>query len=811
MLSHLAAFDAMGFQGALKQTLQTGSKVVELIYPKLERHLWRRDWQPDSSLAEAETGSIWASAVAGDLVEAMTNKLRFETDRRQEYIPLAFGSTYQWIFDRQPKKSPEGLPLWHSFPDWLESTSDSVYWISGKPGSGKSVMMKYIAEQTGTLTHLQRWSDPLPVILLSYFAWKPGDSLQSSSEGLKRAVLHQAVCQQPEIISLISPRRWALANALPYSQRFPDWENWEVDESFDLLLRSCGQTFKLAMFIDGLNEFGIDPEEVLKVIKYISPTDPEFLKLCVASRPWVQFDVVFSNVPQLRMERLTKDDISTFVADVLHEYDHFREILRIYPNLTQGLMKEIVAKSRGIFLWVSLVVRSLSESLINRDNFQELHARLYSLPSDISDFYDLIWERTDPFYRRDGSWMIQIVAAAQNPLGALTLWLADESRAKRVDVTELPNEIRRSAPIMLKRRLESRTGGILELTQSDSGNYDVVDFSHPTARDWAQQSETWKRICASYGEDFDPYIVLFEAETLTSLMPDRREPLATKRSLWYASQSCERNTDTARLVKLMESFDETMQKYEEGELHWSHNQCFNIPSMTLRGPVEGPVDGTTEDTATGTARSTAWSVAEGTAENTAPTTIDATAPKPLQLLYMFGLSQLLSYLDPAELQLDSEDQYRQSPIDLMMRSKHRGTTLNAVEEADDTSESGTVYTQVSTDSTRHRTDSYGTDLAAQLYRDLGASRKEDIARVSEALPRILQLFAFKIGKEGQSRDYQDIVHFIHRYRSSGNISGLIILIYYGLTSHLAPLPIISSMKLRNGQLFQNLAYQKRRQ
>ncbi|KAK8133254.1 hypothetical protein PG999_001427 [Apiospora kogelbergensis] len=205
-----------------------------------------------------------------------------------------------------------------------------------------------------------------------------------------------------------------------------------------------------------------------------------------------------------------------------------------------------------------------------------------------------------------------------------------------------------------------------------------------------------------------------------------------------------------------------MQKYEEGELHWSQNQRFNIPPKTIRGPAEGPVHGTTEDTATGTARSTAWSVAEGTAESTVATTIDATAPKPLQLLYMFGLSELQPYLDSAELQ----DQYQQSPIDLIMRSKHRSMTADAVEETDDTSESGTVYTMVSSDSTRQRTDSLGTDLAAQLYLDLGASSDEDIARVSEALPRILQLFAFKIGKEGQGRDYRHIVQFIHRYRST---------------------------------------------
>ncbi|KAK8133255.1 ent-kaurene oxidase [Apiospora kogelbergensis] len=457
IFSQMTASDATKLQDCFKQTLQTGSKVVEHIYPELTRRLWREDWQPDTSLAEGGTEPMLASAITGDLVESMTKGLCYETSSRDQHISSPFGSTYRWIFDRQPKKSPEGLPLWHSFPDWLEGTSDSVYWITGKPYSGKSTMMKYIAEATATPNYLQQWSDLLPVIVASYYAWNPGHSLQNSVEGLKRAVLHQAVSQQPKIISLISPRRWVLANALPYSQIFPDWDSWEVEESFNLLVKSCGQTFRLALFIDGLNEFDVDPGEVVRLIGDISISTGS-LKICVASRPWNVFQDAYGKLPQLHMHDFTRDDIVTFVEDNLGRHPVFSKIQRVHYFEIQEIKKQIVDKSHGVFLWVSLAVRSLLESLTYRDSLHKLLTRLNSLPNDMFGLYDAIWEMTEPIYQRHASWMVLMVAAAQNPLGAFTLWLADESRGKRVDVTELPSNIRWSAPIILKRQLESQTG-----------------------------------------------------------------------------------------------------------------------------------------------------------------------------------------------------------------------------------------------------------------------------------------------------------------------------------------------------------------
>ncbi|KAK1486937.1 hypothetical protein CABS01_13070 [Colletotrichum abscissum] len=62
--------------------------------------------------------------------------LRFaQIAERQTEIPSAHQETYEWIF----KESPDV-----NFSSWLQG-SRGIFWITGKPGSGKSTLMKFIS------------------------------------------------------------------------------------------------------------------------------------------------------------------------------------------------------------------------------------------------------------------------------------------------------------------------------------------------------------------------------------------------------------------------------------------------------------------------------------------------------------------------------------------------------------------------------------------------------------------------------------------------------------------------------------------
>lgn len=93
------------------------------------------------------------------LLRKLIGRLRFEemTDR-QERIAEAYRETFQWIFSELESESLDvATSTWVSFPQWLQ-TDSSLYWITGKAGSGKSTLMKYIYQDTRTFEYLEQWS-----------------------------------------------------------------------------------------------------------------------------------------------------------------------------------------------------------------------------------------------------------------------------------------------------------------------------------------------------------------------------------------------------------------------------------------------------------------------------------------------------------------------------------------------------------------------------------------------------------------------------------------------------------------------------
>ena len=76
--------------------------------------------------------------------------LRFPTmEDRHTSIRAAHAQTYSWIFEESSAELNLRAPT--RFVQWLKS-DENLYWISGKPGSGKSTLMKYLCKQPNSVT-----------------------------------------------------------------------------------------------------------------------------------------------------------------------------------------------------------------------------------------------------------------------------------------------------------------------------------------------------------------------------------------------------------------------------------------------------------------------------------------------------------------------------------------------------------------------------------------------------------------------------------------------------------------------------------
>jgi hypothetical protein len=289
------------------------------------------------------------------------DSLRFETmDDRYHNITQAHRKTFDWIF--QPESFPSSDPRSAiGFKYWLLS-GNGTFWVSGKPGSGKSTLMRYLSDCANTQDCLKSWAGSTRLITASFYFWMAGTGLQRSQWGLLRQLLFQILYAHPELIPDICPELWASTGQI----QFTDWKLYQLTGALSRL-KDINTSTKTCFFIDGLDEYDGYDFELIKIIKELAQVP--MIKLCISSRPWPSFSDAFGahTKHKLCLEDLTQDDIRKFTRDELDEHQQFAE-LRLNRGMYVDLVEEITRKAQGVFLWVFLVVRSLQNGMSNGDS-----------------------------------------------------------------------------------------------------------------------------------------------------------------------------------------------------------------------------------------------------------------------------------------------------------------------------------------------------------------------------------------------------------------------------------------------------------
>ncbi|KAF4966307.1 hypothetical protein FSARC_5979 [Fusarium sarcochroum] len=424
-------------------------------------------------LETAERGAQYS------IEQVVLKKLRFSAiDERYDTIPSAHSDTFSWIF--KPEDQDVAAPS--SFLEWLTSTDD-LYWISGKPGSGKSTLMKFLCTHEVTKHKLCQWAhgnrtrspnachdsdyseEEDRLLLGDFFFWNAGKkSLQKSQEGLLRALIYQILpCD------LLQPSR-----------------------------------ARLCLFIDGLDEYEGKPSDIIGLVNDIRSI--KNVKICVSSRPWNEFEQSFGqDRPQkLCMQDLTKEDIRKYVCDILDNDKNYQN-LEEKDREGKELIAEIIEAAQGVFLWVVLVVRSFQEGLINGDRIVDLQTRLRDLPKDLNDYFEkILLSDVDDFYRPQSARMSAATLHAQQRLPLMAYWFLDQQDpeyALKLEVAPLDLQKMSLRLEQTRKRLNACCKGLLEVQSifafqnmdSPSSGFwfnQKVDFLHRTVQEFLLSPKT---------------------------------------------------------------------------------------------------------------------------------------------------------------------------------------------------------------------------------------------------------------------------------------------------------------------------------
>ena len=211
---------------------------------------------PNAAIADLLSSLAEASREQKTL--CIINSLDFETRQsRQSDISDAEDRTFEWIFHDHHGPFNQHV----GFRKWLQFGND-IYWISGKAGSGKSVLMNYVANEPRTQEMLQLWAGDKKLIVAKYFFWNAGAPMQKSQQGLLQSLLREIYGQCPDLVPVVCPSRWKR-----YHEIGATWTRGELSEAFRNLSQQRLLNLKFCFFVDGVDEYdGEDHSHIIGVL-----------------------------------------------------------------------------------------------------------------------------------------------------------------------------------------------------------------------------------------------------------------------------------------------------------------------------------------------------------------------------------------------------------------------------------------------------------------------------------------------------------------------------------------------------------------
>ena len=388
---------------------------------------------------------------------------------------------------------------------------NGVFFVSGKAGSGKSTLMKFLGHHSRVREELESWSGEKKLVLVTLFFWNSGDKLQMSLEGFYRSLLFETLRQCPELVETVFPGDWGsrqVDDLMINQYRLPEL----ITAVRNLTRVTSFPKHRFCIFVDGLDEYQGDSLEHFNLARALKAwATSEDVKIVCAARPHIEFLDTFTDpLRTLQLHELTREDIRHYINQQLGKEligSESDEPLNEYQDLTDS----IVSMADGVFLWARLVTRSVLEGIKHDDPQKALRERVEQAPKDLNKLFAKMLDTVDDIPRRRSDAMLLITA--QNPLwnafNALAYsWLddlEDEDFPFNRPAEAYTDEEVDTRHRAIRRQLVLLTKGLLEMRENsdheERRSYHKerqslffrysVEFFHRSVRDYLKNE--WKK------------------------------------------------------------------------------------------------------------------------------------------------------------------------------------------------------------------------------------------------------------------------------------------------------------------------------
>jgi hypothetical protein len=245
-------------------------------------------------------------------------------------------------------------------------------WVSGKPGAGKSTIMKFAClNMQKKVQKSQKQS-----LVVSFFFNARGEYLERSILGMYRSLLFQLLQGYPDLQSVLDDSDVISHGCTSLNV---------LKDLFGTAVLGLGER-SLTCFVDALDE--CDEQQAVDMVQYFedlaeqSVSENVLFKVCFSSRHYPYITIKQGIRLTLEDQMGHSQDLETYVTSRLQIQD---------SALNADLRPQLLEKAAGVFMWVVLVVDILNKEY--RRGGLYLRRRLNEIPSDLSELFKDILRR----------------------------------------------------------------------------------------------------------------------------------------------------------------------------------------------------------------------------------------------------------------------------------------------------------------------------------------------------------------------------------------------------------------------------------
>ncbi|KAF5560434.1 heterokaryon incompatibility protein het-E-1, partial [Fusarium phyllophilum] len=326
--------------------------------------------------------SAWATKYSAAMKDLQDLKEQHSKDKKRvKLINELTSYNFMPTFNSMRNKRHMGTAEWcfrtTEYREWANANKSAVLHITGKIGSGKTILVSSIIERLCCAPGSRQFT--------SFFFLRFDESKSLSSTTVIRSCLQQLLAS-PLIESLESGAMSDLDDSLQEAK-----SSLFSAASLRLLFTTASKNLDdWFLVIDGLDE--VDIIRQIGLLKFLRDVldqlpEPHRIKLLLSSRETSSSDIdrILPRVTRLYTGRKpTSADIRLYAEDIITNKISTNELIVTDPGLESEIIEAIHRKEKGMFLWVFLTINDIC----SRKSDKDIRRALQDIPGDLPAIFD---------------------------------------------------------------------------------------------------------------------------------------------------------------------------------------------------------------------------------------------------------------------------------------------------------------------------------------------------------------------------------------------------------------------------------------